>query len=52
MKITINVFLIVVLIILFGSIPLSIISKIFEYLAIGIKWLASAINIFGWNGLL
>ena len=44
--------LIIILVILFGSIPLSIVSKIFEWLSIGIKWLANILNIFGWNGIL
>lgn len=43
---------IIVLIVLFGTWPLSILSKIFEYLAIALGWLADALNFFGWNGLL
>ena len=43
---------IIVLIVLFGTWPLSILSKIFEYLANILGWLADALNLFGWNGLL
>lgn len=52
MKLLIYVFIITVLVILFGSFPLSILSKIFEYIAIAFKWLAKGLNIFGWNGML
>lgn len=44
--------LIIVLVILFGTFPLSILSKIFEYLAIALKWLAKVLNLFGWNGII
>jgi len=44
--------LIIVLVVLFGTWPLSIISKIFDILATAIQWLAEALNIFGWNGLI
>ena len=44
--------LIIALVILFGSIPLSIIGKIFEWISVAVKWLANILNIFGWNGIL
>jgi len=43
--------LIIVLVVLFGTWPLSILSKIFEYIGIAIGWLAKALNVFGWNGV-
>ncbi len=51
--------LIIVLIILFGTWPLGVISKLTEWLAMFInviakclKWLASGLDWFGWNGLI
>ncbi len=52
MKKIIFILLIIILVVLVGTFPLTILSKVFEYLAIGIKWLANALNLFGWNGLL
>jgi hypothetical protein len=44
--------LIIVLVVLFGTWPLSILAKIFEYLGLALEWLAKALNIFGWNGII
>ena len=44
--------LIIVLVVLFGTVPLSILGKVFEYIGIALKWLADALNFFGWNGIL
>ena len=44
--------IIIVLVVLFGTWPLSILSKIFEWIGIAFNWLATALNIFGWNGIL
>ena len=35
-----------------GTWPLSILSKLFDWLSTGIGWLAKALNWFDWNGLL
>ncbi len=45
------IILIIVLVILFGTWPLSILSKVFEYIGIALNWLAGALNFFGWNGI-
>jgi len=44
--------LIIVLVVLFGTWPLSILTKIFEFIATALGWLAKALDIFGWNGLI
>ncbi|MGN0961760.1 MAG: hypothetical protein ACI4PF_06170 [Christensenellales bacterium] len=44
--------LIIVLIVLFGTWPISILAKVFEYISIALNWLANALNIFGWNGIM
>ena len=44
--------LIIVLVILVGTWPLSILAKLFEILATGLKWLAKLLDLFGWNGIL
>ena len=44
--------LIVVLVVLIGTWPLGFLGKIFEYISIAFNWLANALNVFGWNGLL
>ena len=51
MKNLIITILIIVLVVLFGTWPLSILSKIFEYIGIALGWLADALNLFGWNGI-
>ena len=51
MKKLILTILIIVLVVLFGTWPLSILAKIFEILATAIQWLAEALNLFGWNGI-
>ena len=44
--------LIIVLVVLFGTVPLSILGKVFEYIGIAFNWLAKTLNMFGWNGLI
>ena len=44
--------LIIVLIVLFGTWPISILAKVFEYIGIALSWLANALNLFGWNGII
>ena len=44
--------LIIVLVVLLGTWPLSILGKVIEYIGIAINWLANTLNFFGWNGLL
>ena len=44
--------ILIVLIVLFGTWPISILAKIFEWLAVALEWVAKAINFFGWNGIL
>ena len=47
------IFIMIILsVVLIGTFPLSILAKIFEYIAIAINWLADILNIFGWNGIL
>lgn len=46
------VIVIIVLVMLFGTFPLSILGKIFEYIGKGIEWLADILNFFNWNGIL
>ena len=45
------IILIIALVVLFGTWPLSILGKVFEWLGSAISWLAGAINFFGWNGI-
>ena len=52
MKKLIITILIIVLVVLFGTWPLSILAKVFEVLATAIRWLAEALNFFNWNGIL
>ena len=44
--------LIIVLVVLFGTWPLSILAKILNFFATCIEWLAKILNIFNWNGLI
>ena len=43
---------IIALVVLFGTWPLAIIAKVFNYLRIIFEWLSNFLNIFGWNGLI
>lgn len=45
------VIVIIGLVILFGTWPLSIAGKMFEYIGIAFNWLAKTFNFFGWNGI-
>ena len=51
MKKIIIAILIIVLIVLFGTWPLSILSKVFEYIGKALDWLANILDFFNWNGL-
>ena len=51
MKKLILTILIIVLVVLFGTWPLSILAKMLEILATAIQWLAEVLNLFGWNGI-
>lgn len=44
--------LIIVLVVLVGTWPLSILAKIFDYIGMIFEWLANGLNFFGWNGLI
>lgn len=52
MKNLIIAILAIALVVLFGTWPLSILAKLFEYLGIALKWLAKILDIFGWNGII
>ena len=44
--------LIIVLIVLFGTWPIGILAKVFEHISVALNWLANALNVFGWNGII
>lgn len=46
------IILIVLLVVLFGTFPLGLLSKLFEWISIGVKWLANVLDFFNWNGIL
>lgn len=52
MKKIIIIALIVILVVLFGTFPLSLLGKLFNWISIGFNWLAGILNIFGWNGII
>ena len=52
MKKLLLIILIIVLVVLVGTWPLSILAKVFEFIATALKWLAKILNIFGWNGII
>ncbi len=59
MKKLLIIILIIVLVVLFGTWPLAILSKIWDFIGMiwnalgtGIKWLAKVLDFFKWNGLL
>lgn len=52
MKKLILILLVIILVVLVGTWPLSILAKLFEWIAYGLRWLAKTLNFFGWNGLL
>lgn len=52
MKTIILIAVIVVLVVLFGTIPLAVISQIFTWLASVFSWLADLIDIFGFGGIM
>jgi len=44
--------LIIVLVVFLGTWPLSILAKVLSILTSLIEWLAKALDVFGWNGLI
>ncbi len=52
MKKLIFIILIIVLVVLVGTWPLSILGKIFGWLSKACNWLADILNFFGWNGII
>ena len=52
MKNLILIILIIVLVVLFGTWPLSILAKVFQWFYIALEWLAKTLNVFGWNGII
>lgn len=52
MKKLIVILLVIILVVLVGTWPLSILAKLFEWIAYGLRRLAKALDFFGWNGLL
>ncbi len=52
MKKLILILLVIVLVVLVGTWPLSILAKVFDWIANGLRWLAKMLNFFEWNGLL
>jgi hypothetical protein len=52
MKKIILIILIIALIVLFGTWPLGILGKVFEWIGIAFNWLARSLDFFGWNGIL
>lgn len=52
MKKLIFLILIIAMIVLVGTWPLSILARLMDWIAYGVRWLAKTINFFGWNGLL
>lgn len=51
MKTLLLTILVIILVVLVGTWPLAILSKIFEYIGIALKWLAQSLDFFGWNGI-
>lgn len=52
MKKLILILLVIILVVLVGTWPLSILAKLFEWIGYGLRWLAKMLDFFGWNGLL
>lgn len=52
MKKIIIAILIIALVVLFGTWPLTILAKLFDIIGVAFEWLAKALDIFGWNGLI
>lgn len=52
MKLLLKLLGIFVLVLLFGSLPLNIIAKFFEWLSIGFNAVGDAIDFFGWGGII
>lgn len=52
MKKLIVILLVIILVVLVGTWPLTILAKLFEWIGYGLRWLAKALDFFGWNGLL
>jgi hypothetical protein len=52
LKTLLKIIIIVALVVVFGSLPLAILGKVFEWLAAALKFIANAIDFFGWGGIL
>lgn len=52
MKKLILILLIIIFVILVGTFPLTLLSKIFNWISYWLQWLAKVLNFFGWNGLI
>lgn len=52
MKMIFYTIILIVLIVLFGTWPLSILAKFFEYLGLALGWFANMLDIFNWNGII
>ena len=45
------IIVIIILVVLVGTWPLSVLEIVFNAIATAFGWLAKALNFFGWNGL-
>ena len=52
MKKILLIVLVIALIILFGTWPLSVLGKLLDLMGYVVTWLAKVLNFFNWNGLL
>ena len=52
MKTVLWILLIVGVVILFGTWPLAVIAKIFEWIGTVLAWIAKLLDFFHWNGIL
>ncbi len=51
MKTIFWVIVVIVLVVLVGTWPLSILGTIFDWIGTALKWLAGILDFFNWNGL-
>ena len=49
--IVIRIFIVLVLIVLFGSTAMNLIATIFNWIASGFTWLGNITDFFGWGGI-
>jgi len=52
MKNIVFLIIFIALILLVGTWPLTILSKIFNWVSTAFEWLAKTLDVFNWNGLL